>query len=189
MVTLTPLRKEEKKKEKKEKETKLIFGSSCLAHFSWKLECGLLTVEDISTAKIIRFHTSSTKLCMRENYIIVLPVNIFMGVVRRLLGPLDTLTCVLITSSLENRVPMYKSLLVQVGCIYLYNAIWAKVLFIICINNNFINAILVYPPLTSTTDPFFSKPISNLKLSKILFNSMSVVLSIHMCLGEKDIPR
>ena len=40
------------------------------------LECGVLTVKGISTAKIIQFRTSSTKLRMHENCVIVLPVNI-----------------------------------------------------------------------------------------------------------------
>jgi len=35
-------------------------------------------VEGISTAKIVWFHASSMKLCMRENCIIVLPVNILI---------------------------------------------------------------------------------------------------------------
>jgi len=44
-------------------------------------------VEGISTAKIVQFHASSTKLRMRENCIIVLPVNILTGVACWLLGP------------------------------------------------------------------------------------------------------
>ena len=40
------------------------------------LECGVLTVEGISTAKIIRFHRSSMKLRIHENCVIVVPVNI-----------------------------------------------------------------------------------------------------------------
>ena len=39
------------------------------------LECGILTVEGISTAKFIQFYTMSTKLCICENCGIVLPVN------------------------------------------------------------------------------------------------------------------
>ena len=50
------------------------------------LESGVLTLEGISTAKIVRFHTSSTKLCIREYRIIVLPVNILTGLLRRLLA-------------------------------------------------------------------------------------------------------
>ena len=38
------------------------------------LECGVLLVESISTVKIVSFHKSSTKLCMHENCVIVLPV-------------------------------------------------------------------------------------------------------------------
>jgi len=50
-------------------------------------------------SKIVRFCTSSTKLCMPENCIIVLPVNILMGVARRLLGLHNTLPCFLMQMS------------------------------------------------------------------------------------------
>jgi len=50
----------------------------------------------ISTAKIVWFRQSFTELSMHENYIIVLPVNILTGVMCWLLGPNDTLLCVLI---------------------------------------------------------------------------------------------
>ena len=60
------------------------------------MKCGVLTVEGISTVKIVRFRTSITKLHIRENCIVVLPVNILTGVMHRLLGPHDTLPCVLI---------------------------------------------------------------------------------------------
>ena len=53
-------------------------------------------VEGISTAKFTRFCTSSTKLHMRENCVIVLPVSILMGMACWLLGPHNTLPCVLI---------------------------------------------------------------------------------------------
>jgi len=53
-------------------------------------------VEGISPAKCVWFHTSSTKLCIHENCIIVLPVIILMGVGCQLLGPHDILPCVLI---------------------------------------------------------------------------------------------
>jgi len=43
--------------------------------------------------------TSSTKLRIRKNCIFVLPVNILVGVARQLLGPHDTLPCVLIPNS------------------------------------------------------------------------------------------
>ena len=36
---------------------------------------GVLMVEDISTAKIVRFRKSSTKIDMHKNYIIVLPAR------------------------------------------------------------------------------------------------------------------
>jgi len=91
MVTLTPLQKE-----KKNKKTKPICGSSYLGNAWRDLNVGVLMVEGISTAKIVRFRTSSTKLHMRENCIIVLPVNTFTGVAHHLLGPHDTQPCVLI---------------------------------------------------------------------------------------------
>ena len=48
------------------------------------------------TAKIVLFHQGSTELRRCENYVFFLPVNILTGVTRRLLGPHDTLPCVLI---------------------------------------------------------------------------------------------
>ena len=62
-------------------------SQKCLARFCYNLECGVLTVEGTSTAKIIRFCKSSTKVHICENRIIVLPVNILTGVARRLLRP------------------------------------------------------------------------------------------------------
>ena len=47
-------------------------------------------------AKIVLFHQGITELRRCENCIFVLPVNILTGVARRLLGPHDTLSCVLI---------------------------------------------------------------------------------------------
>ena len=66
------------------------------------LKCGVLTVEGISTAKIVQFRKSTTKVHIRENRIIVLPVNILTGVVHRLLGPYDTLPCVLMDELKRN---------------------------------------------------------------------------------------
>ena len=63
-------------------------------------------MEEVSTAKIVLFHQGSTELRRCENCVFFLPVNILTGVTRRLLGPHDTLPCVLITQSI------YK------GCIY-----------------------------------------------------------------------
>ena len=61
---------------------KLHYCSSCqYTHrygVIWNLEPGVLTVEGIFTTEIIRIFTSSGKLCIRENCIIVLPVNILM---------------------------------------------------------------------------------------------------------------
>jgi len=53
-------------------------------------------VEGISTAKIFGFRTSSTKLHICKNCIIVLSVNILTGVARQLLGPHGTLPYVYI---------------------------------------------------------------------------------------------
>ena len=53
-------------------------------------------MEGVSTAKIVLFHLCSTELRRYENCIFFLPVNILTGVARRLLGPHDTLPCVLI---------------------------------------------------------------------------------------------
>ena len=50
----------------------------------------------MSTAKIVLFHQGSTELRRCENCVFFLPVNILTGVTRRLLGPHDTLPCVLI---------------------------------------------------------------------------------------------
>ena len=53
-------------------------------------------MEGVSTANIVLFHQGSTELRRCENCVFFLPVNILMGVTRRLLGPHDTLPCVLI---------------------------------------------------------------------------------------------
>ena len=55
-------------------------------------------MEGVSTAKIVLFHQGSTELRRCENCIFFLPVNILTGVTRRLLGPHDTLPCVLIAA-------------------------------------------------------------------------------------------
>ena len=56
----------------------------------------MLQLEEMSTAKIVLFHQGSTELRRCENCVFFLPVNILTGVTRRLLGPHDTLPCVLI---------------------------------------------------------------------------------------------
>jgi len=43
----------------------------------------------VFTEKIVRFRLSITKLHIRENRIIVLPVNILTAVAHQLLGPHD----------------------------------------------------------------------------------------------------
>ena len=63
----------------------------------------MLKLEGVSTAKIILFHQGSTELRRCENCVFFLPVNILTGVACRLLGPHDTLPCVLImTNSCAN---------------------------------------------------------------------------------------
>ena len=64
--------------------------------FRSNVECGVLKLEGMSTAKFVLFHQGSTELRRCENCVFFLPVNILTGVVRRLLGPHDTLPCVLI---------------------------------------------------------------------------------------------
>ena len=71
------------------KETKPIFEVA-------NLECGVLKVEGVSTAKMVLFHQGSTELRRCEICVFFLPINILMGVTRRLIGPHGTLPCVLI---------------------------------------------------------------------------------------------
>ena len=56
----------------------------------------MLQLEGMFTAKIVLFHQGSTELRRCENCVFFLSVNILTGVTRRLLGPHDTLPCVLI---------------------------------------------------------------------------------------------
>ena len=53
-------------------------------------------MEGVFTATIVMFHQGSTELRRCENCVFFLSVNILTGVTRRLLGPHDTLPCVLI---------------------------------------------------------------------------------------------
>ena len=69
--------------------------SELLKRFRSNLKCGVLKVEGVSTAKLVLFHQGSTELRRCENCVFFLPVNILTGVTRRLLGPHDTLPCVL----------------------------------------------------------------------------------------------
>ena len=83
---------------KKNEETEPIFEVAYLGNakrFRSNLECGVLQLEGMSTAKIVLFHQGSTELWRCENCVFFLPVNILTGVTRRLLGPHDTLPCVL----------------------------------------------------------------------------------------------
>ena len=74
----------------------IVLGKKALKRFRSNLECGVLKVEGVSTAKIVLFHHGSTELRRCENCVFFLPVNILTGVALRLLGPHDTLPCVLI---------------------------------------------------------------------------------------------
>ena len=67
-----------------------------MKRFRSNLGCRVLKLEGMSTAKIVLFHQGSTELERCENCIFFLPVNILTGVTRWLLGPHDTLPCVLI---------------------------------------------------------------------------------------------
>ena len=51
------------------------------------LECGVLKLEGVSTAKFVLFHQGSTELRRCENCVFLFPANILTGVARRLLGP------------------------------------------------------------------------------------------------------
>ena len=53
-------------------------------------------MEGVFTAKMVLFHQGSTELRRFENCVFFIPVNILRGVAHRLLGPHDTLPCVLI---------------------------------------------------------------------------------------------
>ena len=53
-------------------------------------------MEGVCTAKIVLFHQGSTELRRCEKCVFFLPVNILTGVAHQLLGPHDTLPCVLI---------------------------------------------------------------------------------------------
>jgi len=78
--------------------------------FSWNLEYGVLMVEGLSIVKIIQ---AAWSLHINENRIIVRPVNILTGVVRQLLGPRNTLPCVLITPFCADNLTL---------CAILYNS-------------------------------------------------------------------
>ena len=54
--------------------------------FRSNLECGVLKLEGMSTAKIVLFHQGSTELRRCEKCVFFLPVNILTGVARRILG-------------------------------------------------------------------------------------------------------
>ena len=65
--------------------------------------CGVLMVEGIYIAKIVRCHTSSIKLCIHK-IALLLSLSIYSRVVCRLLAPHDTLSCVLKLQSCRYRL-------------------------------------------------------------------------------------
>jgi len=83
LYTFIPWWNEEKKITRRRKTKPILKGSYlrfawdmiCLAWFSWILECEVMKLAGISTAKIVLLCQSVMELRMRENYIIVLPVN------------------------------------------------------------------------------------------------------------------
>ena len=88
----------------------------------------MLKAEGVSTAKIVLFHQGSTELRRCENCIFFLPVNILTGVTRRLLGPHDTLPCVLIyfcmRSAINTKKCIFKIFKIRLECLLVdnYNA-------------------------------------------------------------------
>ena len=96
MVNFILWQKEELKTKKLSQFLKVYISWKRLEQFSWNLECGVLTMESISTAKIVWFRASSMKLRIHENCAIVLPVSILTGMARWVLGLHDILPCVLI---------------------------------------------------------------------------------------------
>ena len=90
------IRRGRRKKTKKLSQFLKSHISERLKRFRSNLECGVLKLEGVSTAKIVLFHQGSTELRRCENCIFFLPVNILMGVARWLLGLHDMLPCVLI---------------------------------------------------------------------------------------------
>ena len=95
-------KKNKKKKLKKLSQFVKLHITGTLEAIRSNLECGVLKLEGVSTAKIVLFHQGSTELWRCKNCIFVLPVNILTGVVRQLLGQHNTLPCVLILSSIRD---------------------------------------------------------------------------------------
>ena len=97
--------KRKKNKKKKNEETKQFLKSHvsgtreaiALKFGMWSAEVG-----GSVNSKTVLFHQGSTELRRCENCVFFLPVNILTGVERRLLGPHDTLPCVLIHSHNQN---------------------------------------------------------------------------------------
>ena len=93
-------KKKNKKKKEKNEETEPIFEVAYLGNARsdfaqiWNVEC--FSWRECPQQKIVLFHQGCTELRRCENCVFFLPVNILTGVTRRLLGPHDTLPCVLI---------------------------------------------------------------------------------------------
>ena len=82
-------KRKKNKKKKKNEETKPIFEVAYrerLKRFRSNLECGVLKVEGVSTAKVVLFHQGSTELRRCENCVFFLPVNILTGLRAGFLG-------------------------------------------------------------------------------------------------------
>ena len=79
--------------------------------FRSNMEYRVLKLEGVSKAKIVLFRQGSTELRRCENCIFFFPVNILTSAARRLLGPYDTLLCVLIINcSAKTNVVRYDNL-------------------------------------------------------------------------------
>ena len=91
------VRKDEEKKTKKNKPTLWqLVSRKWLERFPSNLECRLPLLAGNCVANLVAIRQVITEIQRCENDIFVLPVNILTGVARRLLGPHDTLPCVLI---------------------------------------------------------------------------------------------
>ena len=89
------VRKDEEEEEKKTKLWQLV-SRKWLERFPSTLECRLPWLAGNCVANLVPIRYVITEIQMCENDVFVLPVNILTGVVRQLLGPHDTLPCVLI---------------------------------------------------------------------------------------------
>jgi len=75
VTTFTPWQKIRKKTQRNSANFRSFISQKRLPQFSWNLECEVMTLAGISTAKIVWFCKSVTELRVHENHIIFLPVN------------------------------------------------------------------------------------------------------------------